>query len=229
MAHGWRGRAAGVGAALAVCTGLGGCMSDDKKPIAPISPPPAAKGMTASPPASTKTTPPATDYRTGPGYQPVTTPARPGGTGAATFPGPNRNDFGSIGAPTPPGNYGAGAPLPGTPSTYAPSVAPPTGLTGSHYTPPAGAMAPSGLGPVSGYPVEPAAGTTARPGLSATRPTDPPPVSLDGLPTPPAAPPASVPGHPGLSPLGAGPNYTSPPSPSGPLAPLSPLDGPPRK
>ena len=75
--------------------------------------------------------------------------------------------------------------------------------------------------------------TTPRPGLSATRPADPPPVSLDGLPTPPAAPPvrppASVPGHPGLSPLGAGPNSTSPPSPSGPLAPLSPLDGPPRK
>ena len=137
MAHGWRGRAAGIGAALAVCTGLGGCMHDDKKAYTP---PPAAKGMTASPPASTRTgAPPAggPSAQWGqPGTQTPRTPpssgfASPGGSSSA----PNPHNTGSINTPAVPGNYGSVAPVAGT-APLAPSVGPAGGTSvGSHYTP----------------------------------------------------------------------------------------------
>src|SRR5438105_3063201 len=69
MAHGlrrWVGRAAQTGLGLVLCTGLAGCLGNDKKPpVKQIGPPPGATGRVGQP----------------------GTPAYPGGTAAGLQPG----------------------------------------------------------------------------------------------------------------------------------------------
>ena len=219
MAHGWRRRAATFGAAVAVCTGLGGCTTEDKKPLTP----PAAKGSTLTPPASVRTTPPPT---AGTGVPPTGFGSAAGGTtypsppaprtqpGGGTFPGANPLNSGAMGVPTAPGTYGTGAPLPGS-----------SGLgggpqTGSQYSP---VGASSALPTPPSQPFGSSAGYSApaapvRPPVTGTRPGDPPAPQLLDVPMPTAAPPVG-----GLNP-GVGPSTdgfpAAPPYPTSPPAAL---------
>lgn len=212
MAHGWRGRAAGIGAAVAVCTGLGGCMTDEKKTYTP---PPAAKGMTASPPANTRTGSPAAS---GPaaqwGQAGTPAPKSPSAGGFAATPASfntpaNPYSTGEINRPTVPGNYGAGAPIPGA-SPVAPSVGPAPGTTtGSQYYTPSG--------PAAGYPATPAGGAMpSAPAGPASRAPDYPSVQMADVGVLPPPPPV-VPGHPNHSLTRPPPG--GPPRSSGPSGP----------
>lgn len=213
MAQGSRGRVALLGAGVLFCTGLVGCQ--DTKPYPP---PPLAKGSGPSMNGMTRT--PGTTTGTG---------MTPGGSGAATtrwneptgrtvptgnnFPtAPGMGNFAPISGQTVPGNYGAGAPIPGA-NPIVPSVSP----TPSNYTPtyPNSSLTPgSHSNPV-------VADTTARGAapVAATPTSYPVPEMADPYPQPPPAP-----STPAVAPPSAGP--IAPPSPppgSGPLPPQYPI------
>lgn len=190
MPHGLRGRVALIGAGLVCCSGLAGCMGDSAGKAPPVS---KAKAGTPTPPGAKTTVPDirpvgGTGIPTGGGFQPGTVP--PGGfpTGA-----PNPGYTGGINAPVVPGNYGPGAPLPGT-GPVVPSVTP------TSYYPP------------TNTPAQPTTARAAAPSAAA-----PPVAALAELPPHPPAPPGGI--H---SPADTLPP-TAPAHVPGPIAPESPF------
>lgn len=203
MAHGSRKWA--VAGGLLACSGLVGCTHDQPKPIGPQ---PKLNSIGAGlPPGGPGGYPPRGHTPAGQGMGAATAPTGGYGTpptgltrtpSAGAYAGQGAQAAGGLGSPTVPGNYGAGAPLPG-PSSVAPS----------QYTPTVG-------GPGPAFPAEPAARTV--PGSSAY---NPPPVALDAgtLPLPPGAP-AGL--SPNVGPAGGG--FPPPVGPAGsrPLPPEMP-------
>jgi hypothetical protein len=204
MSQGMRGRVALIGAGVVCCSGLVGCLFDEKgKTPPPVS---KAKAGVVTPPGARTTVP---DIRptggngipVGGGFERGVVP--PGGYPAGA---PNPYNTGAINAPVVPGNHGAGAPLPGATPTI-PSVTPPP----SQY-PPAGAAVPPDHGSSNALPLP----TTAR-GVAPTNfpvaPSQPPTPMLAELQPPP--PPGGI----------VSPADTAPPvarvgaNPSLPLAP----------
>lgn len=221
MAQGLRGRVALVGAGVLFCTGLVGCMNDDKKVLGP---PPKAKGSAGAmmPGGMSKTTTPTNNFTTtgvgGTSVQP-TGYSQPGGMRTPTNgydPTGTNPGAGMYGRQVVPGQAGVGAPMPGT-TTGANSVVPQ--VTPSNYTPTSYQQPPTNYG-TSATPVKTAGGIPADPTMSARGPAgyDPQPPALDN-PTPPG-PPAFGGVEPSVSPY-PGPASPLPPSPP-PAAPMYP-------
>ena len=201
MAHGLRSR---IGVGVLVCSGLVGCMNDDRKPLGT---PPMAKGTgpAARPNMPTAQTGGNPAYGTGgaPGYGMQPAAGLGGGGGGVQQVGgarpmggtpgfgamPSRNDTGTMTPGAIPGNFGSGPsqPIPGA------GVIPAGGPAASNYFPPAG-----GPGRFSDPPVV---------GL-----TDPGP-----MPSPPGPPSGYAP------PVGP----TGDVQPPSPYAPVAPVGGPP--
>lgn len=211
MAQGTRRRLFAAGAGLLICTGLAGCMNDDKKSVLPVartpgltpsstnSSLPAATGRTPSTPASNTGLPTTGGIPQSSGFP---TSTRTPSTQSSWSPAgqPNPNNTGMIQAPVVPGDRGPGAPLPTT--TTVPSVLPPqSGFSTPDWQPQSSAVG------------QPVSARGAMPNVA-----EPPvPELID--PMPPRAPEAST-GN-------ASASIPSPPTPA--VGPLSPADHPPHK
>ncbi len=214
MPQGLRGRVALFGAGVVCCSGLVGCLFDEKGKAPP--PQSKARAGAVTPPGARTTTPDLRQQVGGPGY-PV------GGNGISAGGGfqpginqppagtANPNYTGGISGPVVPGNYGAGAPLPGQTPPNIPSVTPPS----SNY-PPAG----YGSSNVGALPTTARAAAPTHP-LAPTQPLTP------GLPNPPTPTLTDMPIQPPAPPTG-GPTAadvlvpTAPAGFTGPLAPPTP-------
>jgi hypothetical protein len=191
MAHGWRKRVAALGAGVVFCTGLAGCMDNDKKPITP----PMAKGRGPAPaPGVNPQVLPAGATGTQPGGVQPAGGLRSSGTTPTDFGTPNRYNTGGIGGQTVPGVAGPGAPIPGA-NNFVPAVgpsgmAPPAG--GNPTPPPNYGSSNVPTNPAANFPLEPTGGPVAARGVAPTtttayqRPLDPPPPPLTDIQPPPA-------------------------------------------
>ncbi|MDB5311887.1 MAG: hypothetical protein JWO38_6089 [Gemmataceae bacterium] len=243
MAQGLRGRLALLGAGVVLCTGLVGCMNDDKKTIGQL---PTAKGSGPAVPGgmTTRTPGPSSGFTAGgPGAQAGNWNPNPGGVQPAsgttysdpTYGNPSARNPGMINRPTVPNQTGFGGPMPGpSGSSYVPAVGP---STSSNFAPGGNAYPPQIIGygsqniPASGsapFGSDPAAGTTTRAvapaGASTANPYNPPAPDLRDVPLPPAAP--AVPSYnPSVTPTD-GPQAPLPPvAPAGAYPPMSPTYG----
>lgn len=245
MAHGLRRRVVAIGAGVVLCTGLVGCMNDDKKPI---SPPPTAKRSGQMMPGPGSTNPVSQTGGSGAqfggaprnGFTPAADPNN-SALNNLNNAGPNSNNFGGISGPAAPGVRGAGGAIPGAGNSYAPSVTPPGGT--SNYMPPPAAPGNGGMpspNMESSHAIPPTLGNGVPTGSMAIAPTtptavratapsyrnpDPEPVSLSQLgPVPPAPPAGSGGAYPAApsAPAVAMPSLPSPTPPAAPQAPIAP-------
>jgi hypothetical protein len=216
MAQGMRGRVALVGAGVLFCSGLMGCMSDDK----PLGTPPLSKSMTQAKLNQNKSTmsPTAGGYPTsGTGYPSGNTGFQQTGfsqtNGARSTPG--YDSFGTgrnpgtmgTGMPAVTGITGPGGPMPGMSSnSVVPPVTPPGYPTsGSNYSPTSSQQS-AGYPNSPASPVSPAGGYASETAVHGASNFNPPEPTLSDL-QPPGAPASHTPS---VSPAG-GPLPPSPP------------------